>query len=110
MSWRVSNCLDYELGWLTGLDIPADAFDEISVVDGDGYVSECERAHRFVEEELVVVLEVVVHFLACQWFRISLSLTPCLNSLVIAVHMEYLLRGMTGDLWSPKHFGVSEFK
>lgn len=110
MAWRVSNCLDCELWWLTGLDIPADAFDEISIVDGDGYVSEREGVHRLVEEELVVVLEVVVHFLACQWFRISLNLTLCLNSLVIAVHMEYLLRGTTGDLWSPKNFGVSGFK
>lgn len=92
------------------MDISTDAFDEISVVDGDGYVSECERVHCLVEEELVVVLEVVVHFRACQWFLISPSLTPCLSSLVIAVHMEYLLRGMAGDLWSPKLFGVSGFK
>lgn len=110
MAWRVSTCLHINFWWLTGLDIPTDAFDEISVVDGDSYVSECERVHRLIEEELAVVLEVIVHFLACQWAWISVGLTPCLNSLAIAVHMEYLLRGMTGDLWSPKHFGVSEFK
>lgn len=36
-----------------------------------------------------------------------MRLAPCLNRLVIAVHMDHILRGLTGDLWSPKHFGVN---